>query len=192
MREWQQPAAMTDASQLAQSLQEATQAAAPAARRGRMSEEEAHAWVAAALQEPHRTTTVDDLRDLLSWHGMPVETFELDAERRTQEDAAKESEERRQQQLDAGLKLIDACEQGDLPEVVRLVNEVGALVDQTNEHGVTALMMARKRGYEEIIEFLREHGTDPPTDDKAEEAVQEAAADAVVADEEEAEVEVEE
>ena len=76
-------------------------------------------------------------------------------------DKAKENAKRRRELIAAGIKLVGACEEGDLAEVRRLL-EMGAPVDQTNERGVGPLQAAMSRGHEAIMESLCEHGACPP------------------------------
>jgi hypothetical protein len=53
--------------------------------------------------------------------------------------------------------LVDCAYDGDLERVEQLV-EGGANIDETNEDGMTALMMASFGGYFEIVVYLVEHG----------------------------------
>ena len=61
-----------------------------------------------------------------------------------------------------GVKLIKACkgeEKKDVKEIKELI-DMGADVNQKDETGKTALMMASIKGYKEVVEFLIQKGAD--------------------------------
>jgi ankyrin repeat protein len=61
--------------------------------------------------------------------------------------------------------LVTAAYEGEL-DLVRSLVLSGANPNVTNEHGDTGVMLAAEHGYDAIVEFLLDHGTEINTKDK--------------------------